>query len=113
MAYIVRDGSIRKEFGTLKEAVEFRKDKNIPIYESDNFGNLKSLSLNQISERMGNEQSYAIPVEKIEEKSPTKEEKPVKSKIASPPVLIVIIFIVIVLAVAAIIVYPMLKDLLR
>ncbi len=49
MGYIVTDGVSRHEFDTLKEALEFRLDSPIPVYRSDNLGNLKRIPMEELS----------------------------------------------------------------
>ncbi|MEK6968593.1 MAG: hypothetical protein AABX51_08260 [Nanoarchaeota archaeon] len=49
MAYVVTDGKSRHEFDTLKEAVEFRSGVPMPIFRSDNLGNLKRIQMAEIS----------------------------------------------------------------
>jgi len=49
MGYVVTDGKTRHEFETLKDALDFRKDVPLPIFRSDNLGNLKRIPLSELS----------------------------------------------------------------
>lgn len=64
MAYVVTDGKTRKEFDTLKEAIEYRKGVPMPVFRSDGMGNLNPIRMAEISAAVEQEDKFE-PVESV------------------------------------------------
>lgn len=78
MAYVVLNEKGRKEFESMMEAEEFRKESvNSRVYESDSFGNPVKLSQDDISIRLNDEKK----AKGIVEQKPKQENEDVFVKI--------------------------------
>lgn len=96
MAYVVTDGKTRKEFDTLKEAIEYRKGVPIPVFRSDGLGNLRPIQMSELSAAVEQEDKVE-PVESVPVLEPSADTKGMHAKTT-------LIFILAGLAIAAVLV---------